>query len=831
MGSDIAIEFTDSLFYEKTGRHLNDLQCCILQQVWGGKTYGAIATVAGYSEGHIKDVAAQLWRLLSEALGERITKGNYRSRLKYWLKRAKHKVVQGITPVASSPAIDTPVTPTFIGREAALADIESLIRQGHKVIVIQGEGGLGKTTLAQHYLQQADLDLTLELLMAKETANITAVERVVEEWLIQEFQQEPGRDFGITLDRLKRQLKQRRVGILIDNLEPALDAQGQFLAPHRRYGELLRALADLSVNAVTLITSRDRLCEPGIKLQTYRLPGLTLAAWQQFFTRHTLTPINPSQAEPLQAMHRVYGGNAKAMEILWGTIQTDYGGDLATYWHLNQTDPLAEADLKNLVVSQVNRLQTLDPMAYKLLCCLGCYRYQEIASLPLSAVIAQLNPETAAQSRQVITSLRNRSLLEVRNGQYWLHPVVRAVAIERLKRSEDWHQANQNAATYWTQSITQIATLADGLQALEAYYHALEIQNYETAADTLLKSRHNQWGQFLPLASSLYRMGLLQPVIDAILQVLPPLETLANSSKVSELLNILGDAYWITGQIHQAIVCQQRALTATHRLLSNAMSGDLLAEDFPGSLSHYYVKMLNIDSRLSIGLYRIDLWELAAAKAQFKTVIALSQGTRHQAWATKATVALALVEAYLGNRVIAKNLADSVLDTFCQEHQPEHSGRFAYFMQLLGQTYSMLGDVNRAKPLCQQAITFAEAGHYVQIKARALTGLAVVYRQQGQPAVALAHHAQAIALLEALGAQCDLAEAHVQCGLTQQTPGLRPQTDGLSQGDQDGNVRSVSAKEHFARAIQLFAAIKAPQQVAKVEALALAASIRETTQP
>ena len=93
MGVDTAIEFTDSLLYEKTGQHLSDLQCCILQQVWGGKTYRAIATIAGYSEGHVKDVASQLWRLLSDVLGERITKGNYRSRLVYWLKRAKRKVV------------------------------------------------------------------------------------------------------------------------------------------------------------------------------------------------------------------------------------------------------------------------------------------------------------------------------------------------------------------------------------------------------------------------------------------------------------------------------------------------------------------------------------------------------------------------------------------------------------------------------------------------------------------------------------------------------------------------------------------------------------------
>ncbi|MEM8805296.1 MAG: tetratricopeptide repeat protein [Cyanobacteria bacterium P01_G01_bin.38] len=820
MGIDAAIEFADRLLYEKTGRHLNDLQCVILRQAWGGETYSTIALSAGYSEGHVKDVASQLWRILSDALGERITKGNCRSRLIYWLKRAKRKVVSATERLsaaterigvslessalalpslavpnrAASVALALPIDdPHFVGREGAIATLDHLIDQDHRLIVIQGEGGIGKTTLAQRYLDAGQFDLTLDLLMAKETANITAVERVVEEWLRQDFNEEPGRDFGVTLGRLKRHLREHRIGILIDNLEPALDAHGQLVHPHRRYVELLRILADPQGRSVTLVTSRDRLCEPGVKGHHYRLPGLTLETWQQLFQSQGIT--DPA----LQSLHRVYGGNAKAMEILLGTVLNDFEGDLALYWQINHTDPLVETDLKNLVVSQVKRLEQLDPMAYRLLCRLACYRYQAIPQLAMSALLAQLWEVHPTQQRQVIASLRNRSLLETHQGQYWLHPVVRAIAIARLRASDDWQRANQAAAGYWTDSIEQITTLADALQALEAYYHFLETQDYESAADVLLKSRHNQWQQFLPLASSLYRMGLLQPVIAAIAQVLPKLDaTRRPRAKLSELLNLLGDVYWITGRIWEAIECQQRAIAETDTALAQLQPLEVSTE--ATQLERYHLKMLNVDSHLSIGLYKIDLGALDEAKSQLLQVIELASDTEHAAWAKKASVALALVYAQLGETVSARELADRLYAAFSNQAAPEHAGRFAYFFLLLGQTYHHLGALAIAAQLYHQAITFADASHYLQVKANALSGLAALLRQQGHYAQAIDNHQQSVALLETIGATCDLAAAYYQLALTHQS---RSDT-------------AQAARDYFQRAITLFRDIKAPKRITQI---------------
>ena len=783
MNAEAAIDWIDRVVSQETGKHLNDLQILTIEQVLLGRKYIEIAEDYHCTEGYVKDIAADLWQLLSQLLGERVTKANLKSLVKRHLG--------GSNPPQR-------VEYHFIGREGAIAKLDELVEQGQRAIVIQGEGGIGKTTLAQQYLKTCGCELVLELLMAKEANQITPAEIVVEEWLRQDLATEPGREFGISLLRLKRQLSSRKIGVLIDNLEPALDRYGKITLAGRGYLELFRVLTDRQLPGVTLITSRDKLCEVELNLTHYRLSGLSLAAWQTYFNyRQITTQIEvihhfnyrqtTTEIEVIQPFHLAYGGNAKAMEIIAGTICADFDCDITAYTEASRELRSGESSLKQLISDQFDRLAQLDPDAYRLVCRAGCYRYQDLARVSTDALNQLLWDVEPEQRQEVINSLKNRSLIQSSRGKYWLHPAIRAEAIARLRLTDSWVKSNHQAATFWTDSVEKIIDLTSATTALEAYYHYLEIGDVEQAVKALLNPRDNQWGQFLPLASSLYRMGLIQPVLAAITQVLP---ILVPSQTTAELLNILGDLYWIVGRVHEAINTQNQSIVYTNEhLITNLAQLD--------EHDRYCLKILELDSRLSLGLYHIDLGELAIAKDLFDRVIEIADNTIHDRWALKAKICLALVESSLGNLTIAKQLLTQVYPLITQQRS---TGSNAYFLQIIGQTFANLGEYHSSAEIYQQTLTFCETGNYLQIQARTLTSLAQLQRLQGDVAAAKQTHIQAIEILDRIGAKCDLAEAYYQAGLT---------------WAQAGDTEQSQIYLHL-HAQELFTEIDAPQQIAKL---------------
>lgn len=77
MDVQAVLKYMDDLIFAQTGQHLDSLQVAILKGVFNGKKYTQIAQEYHCSTGHTKDEAYELWRILSEALGEDLNKSNF----------------------------------------------------------------------------------------------------------------------------------------------------------------------------------------------------------------------------------------------------------------------------------------------------------------------------------------------------------------------------------------------------------------------------------------------------------------------------------------------------------------------------------------------------------------------------------------------------------------------------------------------------------------------------------------------------------------------------------------------------------------------------------
>lgn len=74
-----ALEFIEAALESKTGKPLNFIDKEILKAAWENTTYSAVADSLYLSVGHIKDSSSLLWQSLSDVIGEKVTKNNFRS--------------------------------------------------------------------------------------------------------------------------------------------------------------------------------------------------------------------------------------------------------------------------------------------------------------------------------------------------------------------------------------------------------------------------------------------------------------------------------------------------------------------------------------------------------------------------------------------------------------------------------------------------------------------------------------------------------------------------------------------------------------------------------
>ncbi|SKB16150.1 hypothetical protein PL11201_80460 [Planktothrix sp. PCC 11201] len=80
LSEDEALEVANKSFYDKFQRYVSDVETIIFRGSWQDKTYQQIANDSGYSLDYFRgDAGNKFWQKLSEALGEKVKKDDFKA--------------------------------------------------------------------------------------------------------------------------------------------------------------------------------------------------------------------------------------------------------------------------------------------------------------------------------------------------------------------------------------------------------------------------------------------------------------------------------------------------------------------------------------------------------------------------------------------------------------------------------------------------------------------------------------------------------------------------------------------------------------------------------
>jgi AAA-like domain len=186
-----ALEFFEEAVYKHSGETLSDLQKLILREAWEGnqKTYSQIAAEYNYSDKYLQQVVGpKLWQLISNALGQKVSKSNLKVILTQQLTApensskspaktevsAAKNVIELEYPTDSVPldspfyVMRTPHEPTCY---AAALKVGALIR-------IKAPRQMGKTSLLKRILAHAKANETQTVTLNFQQAEKQTIDRL-----------------------------------------------------------------------------------------------------------------------------------------------------------------------------------------------------------------------------------------------------------------------------------------------------------------------------------------------------------------------------------------------------------------------------------------------------------------------------------------------------------------------------------------------------------------------------------------------------------------------------------------------------------------------------